>query len=185
MMKIIASVLGLGLLFQPGAEGTTLTERDLSPLLRVNVSLTTRAPLIDPFTNLVDDRDVFVSRGGALVSTRINKGFTNVDTTLVRGVAEPGQLASIVQALAVSRIGFQQDCQIHSPGLEEGGPLGTIDLTWYGRGIRRNAFTVIYAVEGTSLLPSCPAAVGELLAAIAAFETAVFENPSTEVLQSE
>lgn len=185
MLRFVSLVSVLASLSLPAAAGAALENVDLSPLLRVNATLTTRVPLVDPFTNLIEDRDLFVSRGGALASTRINKGFNTIETTLVRGVAEPAELSELLQALAASRVGFQEDCQIVSPGLEDGGPLGTVDVTWYGRGARRNVFTVTYAVEGTSALPICPAVIDQLLAALATFETEVFSNPMTEVLRSE
>ena len=167
------------------AAGGGLDDVDLSPLLGVNRSLTTRVPLIDPFKNVVEDHDVFVSRGGALTSTQIVKGFTGIETTLLRGVAASEPLDSLVQALAASQVGFQDDCHIPSPSLEDGGPLGTVALTWYGRGTRRNTFRVTFAVEDTSPLPDCPVAVEQLLTAVANLEIAVFEDPESEILNGQ
>lgn len=65
-------------------------------------------------------------------------------TTIAVDELEPEDRERVSSELAHARIGFARDCTLEeSTGLN--GLHGTVHVTWYGRGARRNAFTVTTA----------------------------------------
>ena len=69
-------------------------------------------------------------------------------TTIAVDQLEPEDRERVSDELARARVGFARDCTLdESVGLN--GLLGTVHVTWYGRGERRNAFTVTTAETQT------------------------------------
>jgi hypothetical protein len=124
-----------------------------------------------------------VTRGGALVSVRTRQfGFSQpFENNFLRGVGSPAAAAALKRTIAVNQIGLQASCLI-DPNSEEGS--GSYEITWYGIGFRRNAFTVYYGPAGIGF-PACPTQVQQILGAIQEFEDAVRTDPDSEELTSD
>lgn len=179
-MKRIVAVLVL-LLASAAAAAVEFADADLHPLLRVNVSLR-----VFPFIQLDpgghSDEVKVITRGGALIAVLTRQiGFSQpFDNHFLRGVGAPAAVAALKTKLGENQVGLQTSCLL-TPSDEVS---GTYEITWYGRGFRRNAFIAYYGDAGAGF-PACPPEVQEIVNAIDGFEAAVRGEPDSEKLSSD
>ena len=156
-----------------------LTKADLRPLVQMRSALVLRENIIVPI-EIHEDENLFISQGGATISTLVQRREQSVNSQLLRGLATSSQLAAFKNALAQSRVGVQDDCEaVTSPR----GTTGFIEVIWYGKGTRRSSFRIVFVPEPASL-PECPAAVANLFIEFMNYRGRVMGNPDTEVLIS-
>ena len=143
-------ILFLSLIFGPVAQAQVdLSKVDLKPLVQIHSSLDTREGP-DRF-QVHEDENLFASQGGATISTLVQRIDQSVKSFLVRGLATSSQLGAFKSALAESRAGVQQDCEVITG---PGGTTGFIEILWYGKAIRRSLPNRIRA--GASLTTGVP-----------------------------
>lgn len=180
-VRRIAALLSLvlGLASQADAQVSAV---DLRPLLRVSSTLIITDSVFPPPSDTLEDQDVLITRGGAVLSetaTRFDHG--EFFTRLVRGVASQAGLGELQTVLAAARIGVQEDCEI-----DNGGSFRQdSEITWYGRRGRRNSFRVFIGDGEGSALPPCSAEVRGLLQVLGELESEVINDPDSEVLFSD
>jgi hypothetical protein len=181
-MRNVVIVLALLLCSARNASAVEFQDADLKPLLRVNFSLflaPTTTPIV--LAGHIDGIKI-ITNGGGLISVDTDQGvfgpFRN--RLILRGVGSPASLAKLRAEFGKNRIGFQVSCALEPNG-DVSGPY---EITWYGRGGRRNAFTVLYGKAGAGF-PACSAEVQEIVNAIAEFEGTVFLDPDSEKLSSD
>jgi hypothetical protein len=131
------------------------------PLLRVHATLT-----LDAHGRAFFDEDLLV----AVTGYSQGQQTTGHNDDLLAGwlyspgsaTGSPQQLAELQTALGAGRIGLLSGtCQVVPQFVTQ----GTIELTWYGRGLRRSDLTVVFEpTQGD--VPQCPRAVCAILAAI-------------------
>ncbi len=163
------------------AAAVPFKDADLHPLLRVNVSLRV-FPFIEPALGGHSDEVKVITRGGALSATLTRQvGFSQpFDNHFLRGVGSPAAIAQLKSKLGENQVGLQTSCLL-TPSDEVS---GTYEITWYGRGFRRNAF-VAYNGDAGAGFPACPPEVQEIVNAIDVFEAAVRAEPDSEKLTSQ
>jgi hypothetical protein len=156
-------------------------DADLHPLLRVNVSLRV-FPFIEPALGGHSDEVKVITRGGALNAVRTQQiGFSQpFDNHFLRGVGSPAAVATLKTKLGENQVGLQTSCLL-TPSDEVS---GSYEITWYGRGFRRNALVAYYGDAGAGF-PSCPPEVQQIITAIDVFEAAVRAEPDSEKLSSD
>lgn len=163
------------------ALAVTFEQADLHPLLRVNASR-----VLTPQTGPVARAGQFdevkvITRGGALLSvlTQQESFSSPYENRIVRGVGTSAQLATLQAKLGENRIGAQASCALD----RDSEVSGVYEITWYGRGSRRNAFTVFFGAAGESR-PACSGEAQAIINAIMSFEDAVVSARGTQVLVS-
>lgn len=155
-MKTFRSVLFVlataVLLSSPLTAAGTLPDVDLTPLLRVHSTLLFRF-LPDPSVgDLLEDGDLFVSQGGATTWVRLlRREGESFRTETFIGAGRADFLRQLKGRLGSNRAGFLEDCAIVDP---EAATTGTYEVTWYGRGGRRNSFTFTLTGDAGAL-PVC------------------------------
>jgi hypothetical protein len=77
-------------------------------------------------------------------------------------------LAALRSALNAGQIGIQQSCVVNQGFIVQ----GTVEITWYGRNLRRNQFTVVMS-DRPSDLPPCPPDLCGILQAIKTYARAL------------
>lgn len=160
------------------------SEVDLDPLLRVRTRLT--IPAVPPApAEEREDADTFVTRGGATTIVRViqlvGPATSSTIHQLARGIGSPEDLVQLTTAIAEGRIGQQRSCFIESGNV----PTNSYDVTWYGRGARRNSFVVVFGAAGVSSLPPCGPGVLPMLGEILRYESDVLGDPATELFTNE
>jgi hypothetical protein len=180
-MKRIVAALFLLLASATMSAAADFADADLHPLLRVNASLRV-FPFIEPALGGHSDEVKVITRGGALISVLTRQvGFSQpFDNHFLRGVGSPAAVAALKTKLAENQVGLQTSCLL-TPSDEVS---GTYEITWYGRGFRRNAFIAYYGDAGAGF-PSCPPEVQQVITAIDVFEAAVRAEPDSEKLSSD
>ena len=163
------------------AAAAEFADADLHPLLRVNASLRVFPAIqLDPGGHR--DEVKVITRGGGLVSVLTRQiGFSQpFDNHFLRGVGSPAAVAALKSKLAENHVGIQTSCLLN-PNNEVS---GSYEITWYGRGFRRNVFIAYYGDAGAGF-PACPPEVQQIVNAIDAFEAAVRGEPDSEKLSSD
>jgi hypothetical protein len=180
-MKNAIVALALLLSSATSVAAVDFEEADLHPLLRVNASLSV-FPLIEPSLGGRSDEVKVITRGGALISVLTRQiGFSQpFQNHILRGVGSPAAIAQLKTMLGQNQVGIQTSCLL-DPNTEVN---GTYEITWYGRGPRRNSFVVYYGTAGAGF-PACPLEVSKIVQAIREFEDAVTADPNSEVLDSD
>jgi len=176
------SLLGILLLFVPirPAVGATvdLSHADLTPFLHV-VTTTVSTSIQAPGRTLTEDRDLLVTRSGA--STVVQLDYADgagYQTALLRAFSLKADFDALSHALVLNHVGFQVNCQT-------AGPQGRVDIYWYGKGGRRNVFSIQLNTSETSPNPSLPQCSGEataILRAVNDFYSALVVLPGAEVV---
>jgi hypothetical protein len=133
--------------------------------------------------------DVLVSQGGAASALRTLQTLCCDIPDVKRfasGISDRADLVQLRDLLASARVGFLRDCVIENDLTTPTGGrvLGTYEATWYGRGSRRNRFTVVFADAGTTALPKCGPEIQELIDGVKAFADALAEDPDRRVCGS-
>lgn len=178
-------LLAISLAAPAVADAADFTRVDLRPLLRVRVMKYSRvAPQILEVEGL-EDRDVFVTKGGGLFTSFSHRSHPvnspqPFSSTIFRGVASPVELKALNMALEGATIGVQTNCQLAPmPGHSQ-----RHEIIWYGRETRRNQFVVFLHSSEDPSLARCPAGVFDFLVALGVFESAVASHPDSEVLHT-
>jgi hypothetical protein len=178
--KMKALLISTLLLAWPSAAAAAdFSNVDLQPYLSVS-SKQLYGTLIPPTEETTEDRQQFISRGGAVVATlvvRDDLGFSA--TRLYRAVATPSQLAVLRGRLNARKIRGQRSCRFVTEGVD-----ARFDFSWYAPRGKRNSFTIVLAKVGASELPPCRPDAGELVNAVSDFESEVIANADTEILSS-
>lgn len=171
------------------AAGTDFSKIDLHPLLQIHGKRVTVADPSFPGVPVAGGRfeeQIFISRGGGTIYIEVDQGVLSpAQTVLIRGVAAKESLAKLNSELSAARIGFLTTCA--QSGVVEGvfETTGPYEITWYGKGLRRNAFTVLFFGKADAPAePLCPPEVGALLDAIRELVFAVAHEPGSENLGS-
>jgi hypothetical protein len=158
---------------------------DLQPWLRIRTSTFFRAASQGDLLEGQVDRDVYVTKGGALFVSASLRGHpvnapTPFSTEILRGIGTAAERQTLGTAVTRAEIGFQIDCQLTpSPGNSE-----RHEIIWYGKGTRRNRFVVFLHGTQDPVLPVCSPEVFQLISALITFESAVAVHPDSEVLRS-
>lgn len=157
---------------------------DLYPFVHVHAS-GTRTDFFGG--NNFDDTYYYISRSGALLVVKVTQRTGGVilvnksSSVLIRGIGEQVRINQMKRSIHESRIGIQRSCKIDAQA-ETNGPL---EITWHGKGERRNSFIVVFGTSGASDLPVCPAEVEAMIQSINDYENHVAHQPGTEILASE
>lgn len=183
-MKVRSCMLMALLGIVPAVQAADFSDVDLDPLLRVRTRLT--VPAAPPVaTEEREDSDTFVTRGGATTIVRVvqlvSQGSATTLHQLARGVGSRERLSGLAAALAQGRIGQQNSCFIDAGNT----PPDVYDITWYGKGVRRNTFVIVFGTPESSDLPACGPGVFPLLQGILRYESGVLGDPATEVLTND
>jgi hypothetical protein len=173
-----ATLIVIGLFCALASRADDFSQADLHPYLRIHAWRT----YVDLQSQVnFDDQDYAITQGGALQAAEARRqGDRSPVNVFIRGVGATAQLNSLKRTLNQNRIGTQTSCELDTQGAQS----GPYEITWYGKGSRRNSFVVEFGTAGSSGLPPCGPGVEAMIRAIDIFLNHVSTRPGTQTLTS-
>ncbi|HEX5758129.1 MAG TPA: hypothetical protein VF121_02950 [Thermoanaerobaculia bacterium] len=126
--------------------------------------------------------DLLVTQGGAATTSRVSVTLCCERSELKRfasGIAERPDLARLRDLLVAVRVGQLEDCVLENDLSTVTGvrTLGAYEVSWFGRGARRNDFTIVFADPGAAPLPPCGPEAQQLVEGLRAFADTLAADP--------